>query len=495
MNRTRKKGEILNWLAPPGRSDADCYAGLTGSASASQSWSPDALGNFTSVTTGGSTQTRSANDQNEITSASGATTPSYDADGNTTQHDTGLKYVWDAWGRMVTVKSSGGTTLETMTYDGLGRRVTDTASGTTTASYYDGEKVLEEWQSGQAVTQNVWSPVDPIALVLRDRDTNGDGTLDERLYALQDANEDVVALVNTSGSVVERYSYLPFGAMTVMNSSWSTISSSAYGWNYGFQDMRQDAVSCLSETVNRWYSTTEERWLSNDPTGYSAGDPNLVRFVSDAPTVAIDPLGLESKPKVVPGPVGSGPPINKEVIQGPGNLPIPRGSAICIGDNTDKTGDETTWSYMAGFRHQLQRNRGKFRIYEGNVRWGTVGENLLELSGKQVPALVLSGHAGAAEGGVATSKGFIDAKRLIELRDDMPKSFARLLAAINDALSPDAPIIIAACSQGAEGARSADCQLISDLLGRPVIANGEDVNNGNYGEGKWYKFTPNPPPK
>ena len=42
--------------------------------------------------------------------------------------------------------------------------------------------------------------------------------------------------------------------MTVMDSSWSTISGSAYGFNYLFQDMRQDSVSGLSETPNRWLS-------------------------------------------------------------------------------------------------------------------------------------------------------------------------------------------------------------------------------------------------
>jgi hypothetical protein len=36
--------------------------------------------------------------------------------------------------------------------------------------------------------QYVWSPVYVDALVLRDRDTNGDGTLDERLWVVQDAN-------------------------------------------------------------------------------------------------------------------------------------------------------------------------------------------------------------------------------------------------------------------------------------------------------------------
>jgi hypothetical protein len=72
--------------------------GLTGSATASQSWTPDALGNFTSITTNGTNQTRTANQQNEITSVSGATTPAYDAAGEMTTDETGLQYVYDAWG-------------------------------------------------------------------------------------------------------------------------------------------------------------------------------------------------------------------------------------------------------------------------------------------------------------------------------------------------------------------------------------------------------------
>ena len=45
--------------------------GLTGSASRSQSWDFDALGNFDSQTTDGTAQTQRRNKQNEITSISG----------------------------------------------------------------------------------------------------------------------------------------------------------------------------------------------------------------------------------------------------------------------------------------------------------------------------------------------------------------------------------------------------------------------------------------
>ncbi len=69
----------------------------------------------------------------------------------------------------------------------------ETAGGTTTDLYYsDSWQVLEERvaSGGTSVprVQYVWSPVYVDALILRDRDTNANGTLDERLYVVQDAN-------------------------------------------------------------------------------------------------------------------------------------------------------------------------------------------------------------------------------------------------------------------------------------------------------------------
>src|SRR5262249_46027184 len=62
--------------------------GLTGSASRSQSWTPDAAGNFSSVVSDGTTQTRTTNKQNQITAVSGATSPTWDANGNMTTDET-----------------------------------------------------------------------------------------------------------------------------------------------------------------------------------------------------------------------------------------------------------------------------------------------------------------------------------------------------------------------------------------------------------------------
>jgi RHS repeat-associated protein len=274
--------------------------GLTGAATASQSWTPDALGNFARVTTNGSTQTRTANQQNEVTAVSGATTPVFDAAGEMTTDETGLQYGYDAWGRIVAVKNSGGSTLETLTYDGLGRQVTSTSGGTTTTFYYSAlGQLVEEWQGGAVQARNIWSPVYVKALLVRDQSSLHNGTLDQRLYAVQDANWNVTALLNSSGSVVERYAYLSYGTVTVMNASWTTISGSAYASMYLFQGMRLDAVSGLYEAMTRWASASLGRWTDTDPLGLAAGDLNVYRFIGNSPISAVDPLGMAPDIRII----------------------------------------------------------------------------------------------------------------------------------------------------------------------------------------------------
>ncbi|MEJ5276030.1 MAG: hypothetical protein WHU94_08980 [Thermogemmata sp.] len=93
--------------------------------------------------------------------------------------------------------------------------------------------MLEERVGGETTVQYVWSPVYVDALILRDRDSDGDGTLDERLWVAQDANFNVTALVDDSGNVVERYIYDPFGQATVLDAEWNVRSGgSAYDWHY-----------------------------------------------------------------------------------------------------------------------------------------------------------------------------------------------------------------------------------------------------------------------
>jgi RHS repeat-associated protein len=288
--------DALNQLATFQRGTLNSTkTGLTGSASASQSFSTDAVGNFTSVTTNGTAQTRSANAQNQYTAISGATTPTYDANGNMTTDETGRQFVYDAWNRLVTVKNSGGTTLETFGYDGMGHRVTQTASGTTTDLYYSAAwQVLEEIVSGAAIARYVWSPVYVDALVLRDRATGTPGTLNERLWVQQDANYNVTALVNGSGVVVERYAYDPYGAVTVLGGSYGSRGTSSYGWDVLWQGMRYDSVSGSYKSRERTdISPTLGRPFQPDPLRFGAGDVNFYRWEGNGPLNKLDPSGLE----------------------------------------------------------------------------------------------------------------------------------------------------------------------------------------------------------
>ena len=129
-------------------------------------------------------------------------------------------------------------------------------------------------------------------LVLRDRDTDSNGTLDERLYALQDANWNTTALVNSNGTVQERYTYTPFGQVTFRDGSGSTLSGSAKDWVFLHQGGERIAAGNY-EFRNRVYSPSLGRSLSNDPLGFEAGDQNWYRAIGNNPGNGMDPSGLQ----------------------------------------------------------------------------------------------------------------------------------------------------------------------------------------------------------
>src|SRR5262249_37734576 len=136
--------------------------GLVGSASRSQSWDFDALGNFDSQTTDTIVQSRTHNKQNEITAIGTPPTPTYDANGNLTGDETGRTFKYDPWNRLVEVRDSdvGHALLASYRYDALGRRVRETRGSTTTDLYYSDQwQLLEERVGGVVKFSYVWSPV------------------------------------------------------------------------------------------------------------------------------------------------------------------------------------------------------------------------------------------------------------------------------------------------------------------------------------------------
>jgi RHS repeat-associated protein len=193
---------------------------------------------------------------------------------------------FDAWNRLVSIKT-GSTTLDAYTYDALGRRITENPGTPRDICFSSAWQVVEEDVSGTMQDQYVWSPVYVNAMIERD-------TSSQRLYVQQDGNWDVTALINTSGSVVERYIYDPYGGVSYLTATWATESSSAYSWIYLFQGGRLDTATGNYNFHARDLSPTLGRWLEVDPLAFGGRDVNLYRFAINSPVGSVDPSGLES---------------------------------------------------------------------------------------------------------------------------------------------------------------------------------------------------------
>jgi len=118
-----------------------------------------------------------------------------------------------------------------------------------------------------------------------DKDTDDDGVCDDTTYYYcQQANYNVVALTNSSGTVVEKIEYDPYG-------EWSFVLDGSTDNPYLFQGRRWDDEADLYYFRNRSYSPLLGRFMQRDPIGYADG-MNLYEFVGGAPVLGLDPLGL-----------------------------------------------------------------------------------------------------------------------------------------------------------------------------------------------------------
>jgi RHS repeat-associated protein len=246
-------------------------------------------------------QNRSHNSANEITGITTSvgtawTAPTQDLVGNMTvipqpsspNNTYDCKY--DAWNRLVEVKITGGAVQGTYKYDGLNRRMQSITSNTRDFYYSNKWQILEERVGGVLERQNFWGLRSDDDLVLRHRDSNSDGTLDQKAYALHDEFH-LTALIDASAVVQERYGYDCFGNPRVMTAAFGPGSVNPYTTDFGFGGYRWDKESGLYQVRHRFYHARLGRWLSRDPIDYEAGT-NLYAYVGNCPINAVDPVGL-----------------------------------------------------------------------------------------------------------------------------------------------------------------------------------------------------------
>ena len=265
------------------------------------SWNLDALGNWAS----GNGSSNTFNSQNQET-ANGSHTLAYDNAGSMTTDEQGNTYVWDAWGHVVQVKNSGGSTLETFKYDALGRNdQVNNGSGFNTIDYdVEGQQVQSAFAN--TYSQTVWGLAYVNDIILRDRNADGSMStgslgitgsgLEEREYAQHDAQFSVISITNRTGSVIQRIAYDPYGTATLLTASWAydaTLGGTNW-WTTYFQGMTLvgDGAGNLLESDTRLYNVMLGRWVSQDG-GYWDG-LDLYAFGDDTPLSRRDPTGRDS---------------------------------------------------------------------------------------------------------------------------------------------------------------------------------------------------------
>jgi RHS repeat-associated protein len=286
-----------------------------------QCWTLDSTGNwqgFREDDTGNGTwdlvQQRSANAVNEISGISETTgpswvTPAYSRAGNMTTMpqpaDPTQSYTatYDAWNRLVKI-ADGADTLSEYAYDGAKRRIVQKSySGgvldETRHLYYTEPsqwQVIEERlgtspDSADADRQFVWGLRYIDDLVLRDRDTDGNGSLDERLYACQDANWNVTAIVDATEAMQERYAYRAYGQPLFLAPEFEGQVSTTMSWSALFAGYSWDAATQLFHVRNREFHFSLGDWQQRDPLGLQAGT-NLYTYCDNTPAATTDPMGL-----------------------------------------------------------------------------------------------------------------------------------------------------------------------------------------------------------
>jgi RHS repeat-associated protein len=289
---------------------------------ATQTWTLDHLGNWSSVVNDGTTQTRTHNAQNQLTTGTGfAFSPTYDNNGNMTRDHTGVQFTYDAWNRQKQIKNSSGTLLKTHSYNALNRRTIEERTATGggieyRTLYYSADwQVVEERVSstpgteGPARVQFVWSTRYIDEMVLRDRDADSNGSLEERLYVIQDANFNVTSTINTSATVQERMLYDVNGSVKFFDLNFANASAAGTkAWVYLHQGGRYDLNSLAFHFRNREHQPYLGRWMQRDPMGYHDG-LSLYSYLGCAAPASTDSMGLQDekpKPKVKEKPVDPG---------------------------------------------------------------------------------------------------------------------------------------------------------------------------------------------
>jgi RHS repeat-associated protein len=106
-------------------------------------------------------------------------------------------------------------------------------------------------------------------------------------WYLTDRLGSVQNLTDASGTVQDTLAYDGWGNVT-------SESNAGFGDRYKWTGREYDSNTGLQYDRTRYYDSESGRWTSDDPLGFSAGDSNLYRYVTNETTSFSDPSGLQA---------------------------------------------------------------------------------------------------------------------------------------------------------------------------------------------------------
>jgi RHS repeat-associated protein len=109
-------------------------------------------------------------------------------------------------------------------------------------------------------------------------------------------NFNVLSILSSTGTVLERYGYMPYGQAEVLTASFTADSDglSDSKNDITFTGQWYDSESRLMLYRHRYYHPVLGTFCSRDPIGYEGSKWNLYEYVGGRALIAVDPRGLDS---------------------------------------------------------------------------------------------------------------------------------------------------------------------------------------------------------
>jgi len=343
----------------------------------------DAAGNRLLVATNGMQNVHSCNSLNQLVS--------------TGPGPTNTSFQWDGENRLTAINA--GLNDSTFSYDGLGRRseiVEKTNSVVVTNNYYlwcDNEICEVRDPTGTTVVKRLF-PQGEVTL---------GATGSTNYFYTRDHLGSVREALDSSGTLVTRYTYDPYGQKSVVEEGYAT----AFGFGGDFVHQR----SSLNLTRFRPYDSAKGRWLSRDP--ISAPTLILLNYSGGfGLTSYVPPQSLRGQPlQVMPNTSGIN--LYEFALNNPVNFTDPLGlSTFTVGLSVSGQLGPINLNYSAGIAIDGHGNIGTFGVPGGGVGVGAGVSGGVSFTGSNAETICDLGgwfdnfSVGAGAGVDASIEGF-----------------------------------------------------------------------------------------